>query len=275
MTLTTTAGPAPHPYMPHGLLGMMVPYGNFAVEWEMSVLMNPQLVLVTRLMSEAGQELEERLRNYFEPEVLMPAMASFGNTPLRCVGVACTATSYFLGHDDELAKLRAMEERFATRFIPTTQALDEGLRELGSKRFHLISPYATSLTRRCAAYWQARGYEVRSVTQIDGAEGFHPIYCIPPVALQKALEAVLERADAPIVVTGTGLSTLPAVWRALRHSDRQIPPVLTANLSLFRSMLRTIDPGRAGLTAQAWFSQQAPWLAPAAAHPRMQELIDA
>lgn len=276
MTLMMTADLDSHPYMRHGLLGIMVPYGNVAVEWEMSVLMSHlQMVLVTRLTSEAGQTLEERLRNYFDLAVVGPAMSSFGSTPLKCVGVACTATSYLLGPEEEANRFRVLEDRLETRFIPTTQALDQGLRDLGSKSFHLVSPYPTPITNRCVSYWEARGYQVRSVTQIAPAEGFHPIYCIPPIAVQKTLDSVLERADAPVVVTGTGLSTLPAVWRALGRNDRHIPPILTGNLCLFRSMLGAVNSDRAEMGAKEWFSQEAQWLPLATAHPRMKEFVDA
>ncbi|MBN9430086.1 MAG: hypothetical protein J0H09_26645 [Burkholderiales bacterium] len=266
---------ARHPYVPEGLLGLMVPYGNFAVEWEMSILMGyPNFALTTRLMSDEGADLTGRLRSYFDPARLSDAMRSFGSTPLGCVGVACSSTSYFIGREREQKIFATLEREFGTRFVWSTEAVRQALTSLGSRSMCLVSPYPHEITKRCAEYWVSLGFEVDEVIQIDSfSGGFHPIYTLTPAIVQTHLEAAVRRSRSPVVITGTGLSTLPAVIRVLRAQDRNGPPVLSANLCLAWSMLAVAADER--FRAENWFTADASWLEAAIKHPRMQEFVDA
>jgi 4-oxalocrotonate tautomerase len=172
------SSPPNHPYAPAGMLGVMVPYGNFAVEWELQLLLGyPNFTLTTRIIADEGQDLDGRLQSYFEPARLSAAMRSFGSTPIECVGIACSATSYFIGQAREAAVFAALERQFATRFTWSTEAIRAGLRSLGSGAMHLVSPYPADITRRCVDYWIAAGFEIEAVTQIGGqGPGHHPIY---------------------------------------------------------------------------------------------------
>lgn len=270
----TASSTVPHPYARSGFVGVMVPYGNFATEWETAVVMpNDYFALTTRLQ-ENGDSLQSRLREYFNPLRLGSALSSFGSTPLHAVGVACSATSYLIGHQKEREIFEQLAQRYDQRFTWSTQALRSALSDMGEKRFTLVSPYSPDITEACVAYWRQSGYVVDGVEQLSNATpGFHSIYTIPPADVLARLSSLADRARSPLLVTGTGLSTLPAVRHVLRRQSGSAVPILSANLALVRDLLRLA--GDADTTPQAWFSNQATWIASSSTHPRMQEFIHA
>lgn len=263
-----------HPYARSGFVGIMVPYGNFASEWEASVVIpNAYFALTSRLM-EKGHNLQSRLREYFNPLSLATALGSFGSTPLRAIGVACSATSYLIGHEAEQRTFDELGRQHDQRFTWSTQALRAALADMGEKRFTLVSPYSPDITSACVAYWQEDGYTIDRVEQLDNiGQGFHPIYTIPPGAILARLSGLAQRSTSPLLITGTGLSTLPAVWQMLRRQSPSSAPILTANLALVRHLLQLAGATNTG--PEAWFSSQASWLNSSSTHPRMQEFIHA
>lgn len=263
-----------HPYMPLGLLGLMVPYGNFAMEWEMSVALREEhLTLVTRLQSSQSGDIEDRLKSYFDRSCLTQAFESFGSSPLECIGVACTATSYFIGLDEELRIFDELTNAHGVRFVCTAEAIRQALVDLGAKTFNLISPYSADITERCVQYWTRQGYAIHKTVRIESAAaGFHPIYGITPALLQQHLDEMLKTSSLPVVITGTGLSSLPPIMNTLKKS-LEGPPVLSGNLCLLRCMVQSIDSESS--RAEDWFTPRAHWLKTAANHPRMQRFLHA
>lgn len=272
--LTDSSSDSAHPYARSGFVGIMVPYGNFASEWEASVVMpNDYFALTSRLL-EKGADLQSRLREYFNPLSLSTALGSYGSTPLRAVGVACSATSYLIGHEAEQRTFDELAGQHDQRFSWSTQALRAALADMGEKRFTLVSPYTPDITSACVAYWQADGYTIDSVEQLDNpGSGFHPIYTIPPEAVLARLSGLAQRSASPLLITGTGLSTLPAVWQMLRRQSSSSAPILSANLALVRHLLQLA--GDTNTSPEAWFSSHASWLISSSTHPRMQEFIHA
>lgn len=266
-------GPDHHPYAPGGFMGVMVPYGNFATEWEVSVLLSRPYFAITTRLFEHGDDIKNRLIAYFDPERLSAALKSFGSTPLHAVGVACSATSYMIGRCREQEIFEGLTAQHQQSFSWSTEAIRAALREMGERRFTLVSPYSPDLTEACIAYWQASGYVVEHAEQITGSpNSFHPIYTIAPNTVETAVENALAHAKGPIVITGTGLSTLPAIWNTLSRGT-VTPPIISANLALVRHMLALS--GNADTSIDAWFTSAATWLEPARIHPRMQEFIHA
>jgi maleate isomerase len=259
-----------HAYAPRGLFGVMVPYGNFATEAEMSYLVAPPYGTLTTRLGDDGGDMEQRLAAYFEEPRLDKAVASFGSTPLHAFGVACSATSYIIGVEREKAVFERLRERHGRPIICTTQAIRDGLEALGTRHFSLVSPYGTALTQRCVEYWSSQGYRVDAVEEVppDADGGFHPIYTIPPSAVEASLRSLLQRSRAPVVITGTGLSSLPAVWRVM-GSDPACPPILPANLCLARSMLAVTE--SQGIDVSQWFTPSANWIQRGTDHPLMKE----
>ncbi len=248
-----------HPYAPQGLFGLMVPYGNFATEWELSVLLpKPAFFITTRLTDDSG-DLTARLQSYFDPDRLSHALSSFGTTPLRALGIACSATSYFIGKQQEDALFQRLSAQHGTPFISTTAAMKSGLDALGTKRIELISPYPAAITEKCVQYWSGLGYAIDAVCQLSNPNpGFHPIYTLTPDQIEHDFLEAIQRARAPVLITGTGLSSLPAVRKAFETLGTGAPPILSATLCLARALLLASTDGPN--PAEQWFTSQAPWM---------------
>lgn len=274
MTIKTRVSTESHPYAPSGLMGLMVPYGNFATEWEVSLLLGQPYFAITTRLTGCGSDISSRLAAYFEPDRLSAAVATFGSTPLETIGIACSATSYIIGREREQEIFKGLADKHQQAFSWSTEAIRAALQDMDERRFTLVSPYAPSMTEACARYWEDSGYTVEHIEQITNTSpGFHPIYTIAPDAVDAALANARERSDAPIIITGTGLSTLPAVWTALARGGDSSSPILPANLALVRHMLRAAND--VDLSIDAWFTPAASWLEPVRRHPRMQEIINA
>lgn len=260
-----------HPYAPGGLVGVLTPYGNLAAEWEMEVLLAPARFALTARLTEGGGDFDQRLLDYFDPARLTRALRSFGSTPLGAVGVACTGTSYVLGEPRVQEIFAGLANVRDTRLTWSTDGLHAALGALDARRFHLISPYPAKLTAACERYWKGCGFAIEDVTQMTNPDpGFHAIYTMPPAMAERTVREVLARASAPIVITGTGLAALPALARIYAEGAAK-QPILAANLCLARRMVELA----AGTPQppEEWFSQRAPWIDLARAHPRMRALV--
>lgn len=256
--MQTHAQALSHPYAKDGLFGVMVPYGNFATEWELSVLMpKPSFFITTRLTDDGG-DLAQRVSAYFDPHRLARAVASFGSTPLRAIGVACSATSYFVGSQREEEVFAELALRHGTPFIRAAAAMKDGLDALGTRAVELISPYPAQITDKCTHYWRSLGYSVTAVHQLTNPNpGFHPIYTLTPADIEHAMTEAVRGAKAPVLITGTGLSSLPVIHKLLTDSRTSSPPILSATLCMARSMLGSVGKP---LGADGWFTSQAGWL---------------
>lgn len=242
-----------YPYGQRGFCGLLVPYGNFAVEYEARALFPEGFVPLTARLSEDGDDLEARLANYFDYDKLSAALKSYGSTPLLAAGVACSSTSYIIGLERERDVFARINAGWGGRVTWTTQAVDLAFAELGTRCFTLVSPYPASITAACVSYWEKRGYTIDHVEQIAPGTGFHPIYTIPEPLTNAAVARAVARARSAVFITGTGLASLPA----LAQSAGAGVPVLSANLALFwhLSSIANLPCSR----LDQWLSREAPW----------------
>ncbi|VCU69391.1 Maleate isomerase [Pigmentiphaga humi] len=237
----------------------MVPYGNFATEWELSVLMSKPSFFITTRLTDNGGDIQQRLSDYFHPERLAKAVESFGSTPLNAIGVACSSTSYFIGSENEARIFSGLGERYGTQFIRAAEAMKSGLDALGTRSVELVSPYPAAITERCVEYWQQMGFRVTGVCQLQNPNpGFHSIYTLTPSDVEDTLAEVASRATSPILITGTGLSSLPVIQRILTSSRLASPPILSSTLCLARSLLAA--GGAQAVSPADWFTRDAGWL---------------
>lgn len=259
MTSTSQHRNFEHPYAPDGLYGLMVPYGNFATEWELSVLMPKPSFFITTRLTDNGGDIEKRLREYFDPHRVGKAVDSFGTTPLKAIGVACSSTSYFVGPQKEEEVFDGLKQRYGTSFVRAATAMKEGLDALGARSVALISPYPPAITERCVEYWGKMGFAVSSVCQLENPNpGFHPIYTLTPADVEEAFMQVVQRATFPVLITGTGLSSLPVIQKILTSTQGGGVPILSATLCMARSLLAV--GGQAAAQPEDWFTRDAKWL---------------
>jgi maleate isomerase len=237
-------------YGARGIVGLLTPPANPTAEPELSMLLGPEVGMLTARLACAAPDMRTRLLDYFFK--LEEALASFDAAPLRVVGFACTGTSYLLDGEAESAKLGSLK----IPVIMAAAAVERGLDELGARKIAIVSPYPDWLTEACVAHWRRRGREVLAVTAPQSPGGFHSIYTTRGRAILDAIRAAEMSRPEAIVLAGTGLATLSAV--AAHHGA----PALSSNLCLAWSMEAALG-NRAALSE--WLAPAAPWRAVLAA----------
>lgn len=168
-----------------------------------------------------GTTLLERNRRYIES--YGPALASFGALPLDAAVIGLTGPSYKLlpdGDEDLCRRLSASGVKTQT----ASGAIAAALRALGARRVCLFSPYPSWLTAEAAAYWTAAGNEVTQVVKVSDT---HDAYALTTADVVEALRQVRPDTVDAIVMSGTGMLTLPAILA----SRTALPvPFLSSNL---------------------------------------------
>jgi maleate isomerase len=104
------------------------------------------------------------------------------------------------------------------------QAILEALRALGSHHLCLVSPYPQWLTDLSVAYWEAAGFKVEPVVKMG--ETFRA-YEMNTAEVLAVLDRAKPAAGSPVLISGTGLITLPAI---LGVGAKFKAPILSSNL---------------------------------------------
>ncbi len=199
-------------YAPHGLVGMLVPQANTAVEPECGVLLPDGVGLLAGRLCSPRPTIEERLVDYFE--TLQVSVGQFAGVPLGALGFACTGASYLAGRDREDEVFAALGARLGCLVTSSALAVVDALTVLSARRIALVSPYPDSLTQHSIGYWRSRGFDVGPVEKATGdtSSRGHPVYGLGSDAAMQALAAL--RGQGPfdmVVMLGTGLPTLRAI----------------------------------------------------------------
>jgi maleate isomerase len=213
-------------------IGIAPPQSNPVVEPEMSVLLPDRVgMLVTRLTG-SEQDPKKRFRQYVDN--LETSLEAFGVAQLDAFGFACTAPAYLFG-DGEAEALDRVSQRFGYPAISSAQAIRRALDHLGLERIALFSPYPDWLTEASRVYWQGCGYDLTAwATMPDDTTDTTNIYRIRTEGVLRAAEA-LETGDAEVVLmTGTGMPTLPAMPALTERTGK---PILSSNLCLAWALL--------------------------------------
>jgi len=222
-----------------GLFAVVTPQANPTVEAELQILMPPDtLVCAARCVSKAADPMA-RLLEYIEH--LADTFACFDTLRPVAAGFACTGSSYLAGADLEADRVRAAEAVIGAPIITATRAIADALAAMGVRRLILAAPYPRALIDAACSYWRALGLDIVDVLPIRTADDdTRSIYALSSTAAAAALaEADLSAADA-VLLSGTGMPTLPVLHQA------RTCPVVSSNLCLAWALLRAAGDARAG-----------------------------
>ncbi len=246
-------------YAPSGLIGVLTPQANTTVEPEFSILCPAGFAYLNARLTSDKETIEARLVDYaFSVE---HQLQQFGNAPLDAIAFATTGASYLIGPEAEDELVARM---LADRNIPlvtTALAVCDALAVLNARSVALVSPYPPDLTTKSVRYWEARGFEVESVSnQFNDRGEFHPIYAMDADSARRGLRPLASSKADALIMLGTGMPTLPVI--ASLGQAWPGPPVLSCMLALVwravHAAARTkgsCEDLHAWLSAQHWDSR--------------------
>ena len=216
-------------YGRNGVLGLATPQANPTAETEFRALMPQGVACATVRMVSAELDPAARLRAYFTD--IAQTLNRFDSLSLQSIGLACTGSTYLLGHEAVEAHLGKLSSKRGQPVISAAAAIESALAHLGVNSIALICPYPEWLLTAAERHWRARGCDVVDQFSLDPNQGdTRAIYALSPEAAGDRIEARWrnKRADA-YLITGTGLPTLRIVSQLSKSLSG---PVLSSNLCL-------------------------------------------
>jgi maleate isomerase len=220
-----------------GRVGIGTPQANPTVEAEMAILLPRACTMhVTRLVCPASSP-DDRLRAYLQG--LDNFLAAYDTFRPDVFGFACTGSSYLLGAREEDRLTRTASERLGYPIVTSSHAIVWAMRRMNARRIAVISAYSPSIIQAASSYWGEQGIEVVRTHRVPlpGADT-RGIYELASGRVEEALRVLPRDGIDAVLVSGTGLASLPA----LRDQDPGMP-VVSSNVCLAARLLDLLGHG--------------------------------
>ena len=236
-------------YGRHGTLGIATPQANLTAETEFRALLPEGVACATVRMVSAERDPDARLRAYFVD--IAQTLDRFDSLTMRAIGLACTGSSYLLGHEFVEANLADLSARRGQPVVSAAAAIERALTQINARSIALICPYPQWLLAAAEAHWRERGFQVVDHFSLEpNQEDTRAIYALSPARAAEQIKSRWQNREADAyLITGTGLPTLQIV-ADLAPVLRA--PVLSSNLCLAWATLEAagVDRGELGPTSQ-------------------------
>ena len=234
-----------------GVVALMTPAENPTAEPELSVLLGPDINLLSTRMHIAAPDMNVRLRGYAAD--MDQWMAPFGKAPLDAAIFACTGSSYLVPPAGAPGRIFHHAGRDMP-LIAAANAVRDAVAALGARKLVLVSPYPDSLTSAAVKWWTVQGHEIGKVLAVPPAASGHPIYARDARAILNTLRMAARMDGDAVLALGTGAPSLPALAIASLETHT---PVLSSNLCTAWAVSAAL--GQLS-TPRDWVAGEAPWL---------------
>jgi maleate isomerase len=215
-------------------VGLIVPPDNHVAEVEAHTDLGAACTVhVARFPPVRERPMRDRLAAY-NSRIAECADTLTGLAP-AAVLVACTGSSYLLGPDREDAMYAQVSADLGHQIRGICRCIRDRLTDLSARSVILVSPYEPWLTQLSVQYWQAAGIEVVNAHSVG--DGRHP-YLITEEEVCAVLADLHETADVPVLVTGTGVGTLRAVYSARHFMSVPVLSSMRCGLDWLHSVVR-------------------------------------
>ncbi|WP_410812187.1 hypothetical protein [Micromonospora sp. 067-2] len=180
----------------------------------------------------AGSTSAEDLRRQARPALLDEAVALL--PAVDVLAFASTTSGYVLGHDEELALVKRLHERWNMPVCSASLSVVSALRSRHVKRISLVHPpwFGLLLNELGAEYFHSQGFEVVDARLADLPDD--PSHIKPAMVVEWVAQHLCDRAEA-LFIGGNGFQAARAVHDLERRTGRL---VLEANQVLLWSVLK-------------------------------------
>jgi maleate cis-trans isomerase len=240
-----------------GRVGLIVPPANVTIEPEIaSMLPSGASLHVTRLPGSVSEDTSVGLRERFEGynRSLAAAAASFGGANLSALCLGVTGCCYLVGPDGEQKLLSDLRSGGASHVVTAARAIRLLLEALKRRRVALVAPYPAWVVDFAREHWVASGLEIVQIVPLPDVVSF---YTVTTDKVVRAAEGLRTSGAEAIVLSGTGVATLPAIEKL---AETMKLPVISSNLSLGWWVLETLSHGEPAETSSAALRSVYRWL---------------